>query len=68
MLVGADITDNAIMEITEDTGKRLTISIPYGLLPVNLIVDPPGAARLVKLLANYAEKQKPPVRSSVQSP
>lgn len=58
MLVEADITHNAIMEIVKDTGERLTISIPYGLLPVNLIVDPPGAARLVQLLAKYAEKAK----------
>jgi len=41
MLVEADVTHNATMEIIKDTGKRLTISIPHGLLPVNLIVDPP---------------------------
>jgi len=58
MLVEAEVTNNATMEIIKDTGKRLTISIPHGLLPVNLIVDPPGAARLVQLLANYAEKAK----------
>jgi hypothetical protein len=58
MLVEADVTHNATMEIIKDTGERLTISIPHGLLPVNLIVDPPGAARLVQLLANYAEKAK----------
>jgi hypothetical protein len=58
MLVEADVTRNATMEIIKDTGERLTISIPHGLLPVNLIVDPPGAARLVQLLANYAERAK----------
>jgi hypothetical protein len=59
MLVEADVTRNATMEIIKDTGERLTISIPHGLLPVNLIVDPPGAARLVQLLADYAERAKP---------
>jgi hypothetical protein len=44
------------MEIIKDAGERLTISIRYGLPPVNLIVDPPGVARLMQLLANYAEK------------
>ncbi len=56
MLVGARVTDNAIAEIVKDTGTLLTISIPGGLLPVRLIVDPPGAARLMGLLAGYAEK------------
>jgi hypothetical protein len=45
MLVGARVTDNATAEIIKDTGKLLTISIPGGLLPVHLTVDPPGAAR-----------------------
>ncbi|MGB8198492.1 MAG: hypothetical protein WCF33_02150 [Pseudonocardiaceae bacterium] len=56
MLVGARVTDNATAEIIKDTGTLLTISIPGGLLPVHLIVDPPGAARLVRLLAGYAER------------
>jgi hypothetical protein len=56
MLVGARVTDNATAKIIKDTGKLLTISIPDGLLPVNLTVDPPGAARLVQLLADYAER------------
>jgi hypothetical protein len=60
MLVGARVTDNATVEIIKDTGKLLTISIPGGLLPVHLIVDPPGAARLMRLLAGYAEKARPP--------
>jgi hypothetical protein len=56
MLVGATVTGTARAEIIKDTGKLLTISIPGGLLPVHLIVDPPGAARLVQLLAKYAER------------
>lgn len=64
MLVGAKVTHSTTLEIIEDTGKLLTISIPDGLLPVHLIVDPPGAARLVQLLANYAEKQNPLVYNS----
>jgi hypothetical protein len=58
MLVGARVTDNATAEIIKDNGKLLTISIPGGLLPVLLTVDPPGAARLVQLLAEYAERAK----------
>jgi hypothetical protein len=58
MLVGAKVTDNAIAEIIKDTGTLLTISIPGGLLPVHLIVDPPGAARLVHLLTGYADRAK----------
>jgi hypothetical protein len=58
MLVGARITENTIMEIIEDTGELLTISIPYELLPVQLLVNPPGAARLVQLLAKYADRAK----------
>ena len=42
MLVGARVTDNATAEIIKDTGNLLTISIPGGLLPVHLIVDPRG--------------------------
>jgi hypothetical protein len=60
MLVGAKVTDNATAEIIKDTGELLTISIPGGLLPVHLIVDPPGAARLMHLLAGYAKKAGPP--------
>jgi hypothetical protein len=60
MLVGAKVTNMARVEIVKDTGKLLTISIPDGLLPVHLIVDPPGAARLVRLLSRYAEKATPP--------
>jgi hypothetical protein len=60
MLVGAKVTNTARVEIVKDTGKLLTISIPGGLLPVHLIVDPPGAARLVRLLSRYAEKVTPP--------
>lgn len=60
MLVGATVTATARIEIVKDTGKRLTISIPDGLLPVHLIVDPPGATRLVRLLAGYVEKATPP--------
>lgn len=60
MLVGATVTNTARVEIVKDTGKLLTISIPGGLLPVHLIVDPPGAARLVRLLAKYAEKAQQP--------
>ncbi|MBV9161089.1 MAG: hypothetical protein JO309_13655 [Pseudonocardiales bacterium] len=56
MLVGAKVTGTARAEIIKDTGKLLTISIPDGLLPVHLIVDPLGAARLVRLLAGHAEK------------
>jgi hypothetical protein len=53
MLVGVKVTGNAIAESVKDTGELLTISIPDGLLPVHLIVDPPGAARL---LVGHAEK------------
>jgi hypothetical protein len=60
ILVEADVTRNATIEIIKDTGERLTISIPHGLLPVNLIVDPPGAARLVQLLATTRREQNPP--------
>jgi hypothetical protein len=60
ILVGARVTDNARVEIIKDNGKLLTISIPDGLLPVHLIVDPPGAARLARLLAGYAKKAGPP--------
>jgi hypothetical protein len=60
MLVGAEVTKTAKAEIVKDTGALLTISIPGGLLPVHLIVDPPGAARLVQLLAGYAGKVAPP--------
>ena len=42
MLGGARVTDNATVEIIKDTGKLLTISIPGGLLPVHLTVDPRG--------------------------
>jgi hypothetical protein len=56
MLVDAIMTDNATAEIIKDTGTRLTIRIPGGLLPVHLTVDPPGAARLVRLLDEYAKK------------
>ena len=56
MLVDALVTDNATAEIIRDTGTRLTIRIPDGLLPVHLTVDPPGAARLVHLLAGYSER------------
>jgi hypothetical protein len=45
MLGGAAVTNTARVEIVKDTGKLLTISIPGGLLPVHLIVDPPGATR-----------------------
>ena len=58
MLVGAIVTGTTRAEIIKDTGQYLTISMPDGLLPVHLIVDPPGAARLVHLLAEYAEKAK----------
>jgi hypothetical protein len=60
MLVGAKVTNTARVEIVKDTGKLLTISITDGLLPVHLIVDPPGAARLVRLLSRYAKKVTPP--------
>ncbi len=56
MLVDAIVTDNATAEIIRDTGTRLTIRIPGGLLPVHLTVDPSGAARLVHLLAEYADR------------
>ena len=39
------MTDNAIAEIINDTGKLLTISIPGGPLPVHLTVDHPGGRR-----------------------
>jgi hypothetical protein len=58
MLVGARVTDNATAEIIKDNGRLLTISIPGGLLPVRLTVDPPGAARLVQLLTEYAKRAK----------
>ncbi len=51
MLVDAIVTDNATAEIIKDTGTRLTIRIPGGLLPVHLTVDHLGAARLVHLMA-----------------
>jgi hypothetical protein len=60
MLVVAKVTDRLRAEIVKDTGKLLTISIPNGQLPVYLVVDPPGAARLVGLLAGYAQKVQPP--------
>ena len=56
MLVDAIVTDNATAKIIRDTGTRLTIRIPGGLLPVHLTVDPPGAAQLVHLLAGYADR------------
>ncbi len=56
MLVDAIVTDNATAKIIRDTGTRLTIRIPGGLLPVHLTVDPPGAARLVHLLGGYVER------------
>ena len=56
MLVVAAVTGTAKAEIVKDTGKLLTISIPSGQLPVNLVVDPPGAARLVRMLSGYANK------------
>ncbi|MGB6163192.1 MAG: hypothetical protein WBF75_11600 [Pseudonocardiaceae bacterium] len=59
-LVDALVTDNATAEIIRDTGTRLTIRIPGGLLPVHLTVDPPGAARLVRMLAGYAKKAGTP--------
>lgn len=40
MLVEARVTNNLTAEIIKDTGKLLTISIPNGLLPVHLVVDP----------------------------
>ncbi|MBV9160282.1 MAG: hypothetical protein JO281_01725, partial [Pseudonocardiales bacterium] len=43
MLVGAIVTGTTRAEIIKDTGQYLTISMPDGLLPVHLIVDPPGA-------------------------
>jgi len=58
MLVEARVTNNATAEIIKDTGKLLTISIPNGQLPVYLVVDPPGAARLTQMLAGYTEKAK----------
>jgi hypothetical protein len=60
MLVVATVVGNATAEIIKDTGKLLTISIPHGSLPVYLVVDPPGAARLTRLLAAYAQKAHPP--------
>lgn len=60
VLVDALVTDNATAEIIRDTGTRLTIRIPGGLLPVHLTVDPPGAARLVRLMAGYAEQARTP--------
>jgi hypothetical protein len=60
VLVDALVTDNATAEIIRDTGTRLTIRIPGGLLPVHLTVDPLGAARLVRMLAGYAEKARTP--------
>jgi hypothetical protein len=66
MLVGATVTDTATVKIIKDTGKLLTISILDGLLPVHLIVDPPGAARLVRLLARYADKAENPPGAGAQ--
>lgn len=68
MLVVATVTDRARAEIVKDTGKLLTISIPNGLLPVYLVVDPPGAARLMRLLAGYAQKVQPPSSVSQDNP
>lgn len=60
MPAGARVTDNTRAELIKDTGKLLTISIPDGLLPVRLTVDPPGSARLGRLLAGYADKARTP--------
>ena len=60
MLVCATVTGTARAEIIKDTRKLLTISIPSGPLPVYPIVNPPGTARLVRLLAGYAEKAVSP--------
>lgn len=60
MLVVAKVVGNATAEIIKDTGKLLTISIPHGQLPVYLVVDPPGAVRLMQLLAGYAQKAQLP--------
>lgn len=60
MLVGVSVIGTARAEIIRDSGELLTISIPGGMLPVHLIVDPPGAARLVSLLSGYAKKATPP--------
>ena len=56
MLVDDIVIDNATVEIIRDTGTRLTIRILVGMLPVHLTVDPSGAARLVRLLAGYADR------------
>ena len=45
MLGETTVTNNAIAEIINDTGKLLTISIPGGPLPVHLTVDHPGGRR-----------------------
>jgi hypothetical protein len=57
MLVCATVTGTARAEIIKDTGKLLTISIPSGPLPVHLIVDPPGAARLVRYWPGTRKRQ-----------
>ncbi len=40
MLVDAIVTDNATADIIKDTGTRLTIRIPGGLLPVHPAASP----------------------------
>ena len=60
MMVAVTAANIARAEIVRDTGELLTISIPDSLIPIHLIVDPPSAARLVELLAEYANKATPP--------
>lgn len=60
MMVAATAANIARAKIVRDTWELLTISIPDSLIPIHLIVDPPSAARLVRLLSGYADKATSP--------
>ncbi|MGH3869624.1 MAG: hypothetical protein ACRDQ4_26680 [Pseudonocardiaceae bacterium] len=59
MMIAATAANIAQARIVKDTGELLTISIPDSIIPIHLTVDPPSAARLVGLLAEYANKATP---------
>lgn len=60
MMIATTVANIARARIVKDTGELLTISIPDSIIPIHLIVDPPGAARLVGLLSGYADKATSP--------
>jgi hypothetical protein len=60
MMVAATADNIARARIVRGTGELLTINVPDSLIPIHLIVDPPGAARLVGLLSGYADKATSP--------